>query len=33
LKYGKGRLAHDALMTNIELYGLHVAPRVREFLA
>jgi hypothetical protein len=28
LKYGMGGLAHDALMTNIELYGTHVVPRV-----
>ncbi len=33
LKYGMGGLAHDALMTNIELYGTQVIPRVREILA
>jgi alkanesulfonate monooxygenase SsuD/methylene tetrahydromethanopterin reductase-like flavin-dependent oxidoreductase (luciferase family) len=33
LKYGMGRLAHQALMTNIELYVTHVIPRVRELLA
>jgi probable LLM family oxidoreductase len=33
LKYGMGGLAHEALMTNIELYGKHVIPRVRERLA
>jgi probable LLM family oxidoreductase len=33
LKYGMGGLAHEALMTNIELYGTHVIPRVRELLA
>jgi probable LLM family oxidoreductase len=33
LKYGMGGLAHEALMTNIELYGKHVIPRVREQLA
>ena len=32
LKYGMGGLAHDALMTNIELYGTQVVPRVRELL-
>jgi hypothetical protein len=26
-------LAHHALMTNIELYGTQVIPRVRELLA
>jgi len=26
-------LAHDQLMTNIELYGHQVIPRVRELLA
>jgi probable LLM family oxidoreductase len=30
LKYGMGGLAHEALMTNIELYGTQVVPRVRE---
>jgi alkanesulfonate monooxygenase SsuD/methylene tetrahydromethanopterin reductase-like flavin-dependent oxidoreductase (luciferase family) len=33
LKYGMGGLAHQALMTNIELYVTHVIPRVRELLA
>jgi probable LLM family oxidoreductase len=33
LKYGMGGLSHQALMTNIELYGTRVAPRVRELLA
>jgi probable LLM family oxidoreductase len=33
LKYGMGGLSHDALMTNIELYGTQVIPRVRELLA
>jgi probable LLM family oxidoreductase len=32
LKYGMGRLPHEALMTNIELFGAKVAPRVRELL-
>src|ERR1700726_1262832 len=32
LKYGMGGLAHQALMTNIELYGTQVVPRVRELL-
>src|SRR6266511_1873135 len=32
LKYGMGGLAHQALMTNIELYGTQVIPRVRELL-
>jgi probable LLM family oxidoreductase len=32
LKYGMGGLSHDALMTNIELYGTQVMPRVRELL-
>ncbi|HEV3353280.1 MAG TPA: LLM class flavin-dependent oxidoreductase [Acidimicrobiales bacterium] len=32
LKYGMGGLSHDALMTNIELYGTQVIPRVRELL-
>jgi probable LLM family oxidoreductase len=32
LKYGMGGLSHEALMTNIELYGKHVVPRVRELL-
>jgi alkanesulfonate monooxygenase SsuD/methylene tetrahydromethanopterin reductase-like flavin-dependent oxidoreductase (luciferase family) len=33
LKYGMGGLSHRALMTNIELYGTEVVPRVRELLA
>jgi alkanesulfonate monooxygenase SsuD/methylene tetrahydromethanopterin reductase-like flavin-dependent oxidoreductase (luciferase family) len=33
LKYGMGGLSHDALLTNIELYGTEVVPRVRELLA
>jgi alkanesulfonate monooxygenase SsuD/methylene tetrahydromethanopterin reductase-like flavin-dependent oxidoreductase (luciferase family) len=33
LKYGMGGLPHRALMTNIELYGNDVFPRVREILA
>jgi probable LLM family oxidoreductase len=33
LKYGMGSLPHAALMTNIELYGTQVIPRVRELLA
>jgi alkanesulfonate monooxygenase SsuD/methylene tetrahydromethanopterin reductase-like flavin-dependent oxidoreductase (luciferase family) len=33
LKYGIGGLSHDKLMTNIELFGTKVAPRVRELLA
>ena len=33
LKYGMGRLSHEALMTNIELYGTKVIPRVHELLA
>jgi probable LLM family oxidoreductase len=33
LKYGMGGLSHRALMTNIELYGAEVVPRVRELLA
>jgi probable LLM family oxidoreductase len=33
LKYGMGGLSHQALMTNIELYGTQVLPRVRELLA
>jgi hypothetical protein len=28
-----GGLSHEALMTNIELYGTEVIPRVRELLA
>lgn len=33
LKYGLPELPHPALMTNIELYGTEVIPRVRELLA
>ncbi len=33
LKYGMGGLSHEALMTNIELYGSQVIPRVRDLLA
>jgi probable LLM family oxidoreductase len=33
LKYGMGGLSHEAIMTNIELYGTQVVPRVRELLA
>jgi probable LLM family oxidoreductase len=33
LKYGMGGLSHEALMTNIELYGSQVIPQVRELLA
>jgi probable LLM family oxidoreductase len=33
LKYGMGGLSHQALMTDIELYGTQVIPRVRELLA
>jgi probable LLM family oxidoreductase len=32
LKYAMGGLEHRALMTNIELYGTQVIPRVRELL-
>jgi len=32
LKYGMPGLPHQALMTNIELYGTQVIPRVRELL-
>ncbi|GHO73820.1 oxidoreductase [Ktedonobacter sp. SOSP1-85] len=32
LKYGMGGLTQRALMTNIELYGTQVVPRVRELL-
>jgi probable LLM family oxidoreductase len=32
LKYGMGGLSHQALMTNIELYGTQVVPRVRDLL-
>ena len=33
LKYSNGTLAHETLMSSIELYGTQVAPRVRELLA
>lgn len=33
LKYSNGMLAHEKLMTSIELYGTEVAPRVREILS
>jgi probable LLM family oxidoreductase len=33
LKFGMGGLSHASLMTNIELYGTQVIPRVRELLA
>ena len=33
LKYGMGGLTHDALMTNIDLYGTQVIPRVRNLVA
>ena len=33
LKYGMPGLTHDQLMTNIELYGSQVIPRVRELLS
>ena len=33
LKYGMVGLSNQALMTNIELYGTQVVPRVRELLA
>ena len=33
LKYGMPGLTHDQLMTNIELYGHQVIPRVRELLS
>ena len=32
LKYGAGGLPHETLMTNIELYGREVIPRVRELI-
>ena len=32
LKYGAGGLPHETLMTNIELYGGQVIPRVRELM-
>lgn len=33
LKYSSGRLPHDQLMRNIELYGTQVIPKVRGLLA
>jgi hypothetical protein len=33
LKYSSGRLPHDLLMGNIELYGRKVAPMARDMLA
>jgi probable LLM family oxidoreductase len=33
MKYSSGRLPHEKLMRNIELYGNEVMPRVRELLA
>jgi probable LLM family oxidoreductase len=33
LKYSSGRLPHQKLMRNIELYGTQVVPRVRELVA
>jgi probable LLM family oxidoreductase len=33
LKYGMGGLSHESLLTNIELYGTQVVPRVRDLLA
>jgi hypothetical protein len=32
LKYGMPGLAQQAVLTNIELYGTQVIPRVRELL-
>jgi len=32
LKYGMPGMTHDQLMTNVELYGGQVIPRVRELL-
>jgi probable LLM family oxidoreductase len=32
LKYGAGGLSHETQMTNIELYGRQVIPRVRELM-
>jgi probable LLM family oxidoreductase len=32
MKYSNGTLPHDKLMRSIELFGTHVAPRVRELL-
>jgi probable LLM family oxidoreductase len=33
LKFGMPGLTHDQLMTNVELYGTEVVPRVRELVA
>jgi alkanesulfonate monooxygenase SsuD/methylene tetrahydromethanopterin reductase-like flavin-dependent oxidoreductase (luciferase family) len=33
MKYSSGRLPHEKLTRNIELYGKEVVPRVRELLA
>jgi probable LLM family oxidoreductase len=33
LKYGMGGLSQEALMSNIELYGTQVVPRVRDLLS
>jgi hypothetical protein len=33
LKYGMPGLTHEQLMTNIDLYGHQVIPRVRELLS
>ena len=33
MKYASGSISHDKLMTNIELYGTRVMPRVHELLA
>jgi hypothetical protein len=33
MKYSAGRLPHDLLMQNIELYGKEVIPAVRELLS
>ncbi|MGW5464067.1 LLM class flavin-dependent oxidoreductase [Streptomyces sp. NPDC003996] len=33
LKYGMNGLPHEALMTNIELFGTEVAPRVRDLMS
>jgi hypothetical protein len=33
LKFGMGDLSYESLMTNIELYGSQVIPRVRNLLA
>jgi hypothetical protein len=33
LKYANGTMAHDKLMTSIELFGTKVVPMVREQMA